>query len=741
MKRKVLSFALSVVTLGMLAAPALGAPAEPVLAEAPAPGAAVAEAPPDQNAGERLTAVTELVKKALNLDTSEYAEFYGELNESALAPTWSLMWEGEGVSLRVEATEDGKVLSYHSGGSTAYSSTSNPYAPKFPEGDREKARRAASNFVNRLLSDGETVTMEDQGGDRLGMTSYRFSGDILLNGVPAGMSCSVTVRCKDNTVTSFNRYDLSGSVIGEIPSVQAAVPAGDAGQTLRGTFKLKLEYQLPEDSKRAVLRYRSDEDDEYYVDAQSGELVNLTELREAVDEDGGTYFNTADAPAADMAAMKEESAGGMSAAEQAGAAKLEGVLSREDLDGKARAIKALGLDKYVLSTVNYQVSREEDGKVVAILRYGRQVRGASWRRTVNLDAKTGALESVWSSAWQPDEPEKLTVDASAAKKTAESFLKAQCQGPFGKSELYDSTETLDSKRDLQFSYTYAQKVNGYFFPENTITVDVDATDGSIAAYSKNFDESVTFESPNGILTMDQALDAWLAAYDVKLQYIQVPVAVDYSQPEYMPFEALGIKYLNQLVLGYRTEREDYLAGIDAKTGEPVAPSWMSEDGKLRYSDIEGHWAQAKLEELARYGVGYSGGEYRPNDELTQLDFLVLLLSADGWRFEPSDKIDQIYDAAYSRGLLKKEDRDEKARLTRMDTVRLLLDATGYGPVAQIPGIYQISFDDAQDIPPVDCGYAALAQGLGIVTNRLFQPSEIPTRAQAAVMLYNLLARP
>ena len=75
--------------------------------------------------------------------------------------------------------------------------------------------------------------------------------------------------------------------------------------------------------------------------------------------------------------------------------------------------------------------------------------------------------------------------------------------------------------------------------------------------------------------------------------------------------------------------------------------------------------------------------------------------------------------------------------------RLMLDAMGYGPVAQLQGIFRTDFTDDSSIP-ADCyGYVALAQGLGMVsgnTSGAFAAAEQTTRAQAAVMLYRLMAR-
>lgn len=722
MKRKLLTFVLTLSMLTGIAAPA-------VLAE---------------GADQRLSAVTAKVKTALGLDTTAYPEFYGELDESVLAPTWNLEWSGPDGSISASAAEDGKVLRYYNSADQEEIYTGRSDAPSFPSGNQDSARIAAETFVKKLLSSDETVSFQDRGRGQLGTTAYRFNGEILVNGLSAGLTCNVSVRCKDNKVISFDRDSLEGNVMGGIPSASAKVGKDAAGQSLRSSLKLRLEYELEDrDGKRAVLRYLPESTDEYYVDAESGKLVNLTEIYRDVDEDGGAVFDTAaQAPAAEAEGAGVSKSGGLTSAEQAGAAKLEGVLERDELDKKAREIKALGLDAYQLSTANYTVSREEDGKVLAILRYGRQVDGSSWRRTVTLDAKTGELEEVSSSSWLPENFTGTRQASDTAKKTAENFLSSQCPELFAVTGLYHSSDAAENSWQVSHSFQYAQKVNGYFFPGNSLYVGVDSTDGSISSYEKDYDGSVTFDSAEGILTEAQALDTWLGTYEAKLQYVLVPVAVDYSKPEFEPLASLGVRYMHTLALGYKLARENDFTGIDAKTGEPVIPYWSSDDGTLRYDDIAGHWAEAEVNGLARYGVGYQGGHFEPNKQLTQADLIALILSCDGWRYDPEEDgaLDQLYEWAYSRGVIKRGERKENQIMNRGSAVQMLLDRWGFGTTAKLTGIYRTSYTDDAAIPAAGYGYAALAQGLGLVTGSAYEPQKEMTRAQAAVMLYRLLDR-
>ena len=704
-------------------------------------------------ADERLSAVTATVKTTLDLNTDDYTAFYGDLEDDPLSPTWRLEWSGDGCSLSVGATEEGKILSYYRSATTSETAY-NQFAPTFPAGNRESARQAALAFLDRVLVDGETAALNENQSTtvRLGATRYRFNGEILINGLSAGLSFSIAVSCEDNEVLSFYRDDLGGKIMGGVPSPAAGVSAQQAAAVLRGTLAMRLEYVLSEDdAAHAVLRYLPESGDDYYVDAATGELVNLSELyRQAAEgefkelgADGGAY-NTS-ATASDAAAPEAS----LSAAEQEGVDKLEGVLDREALDAEVRALSALGLDGYTLATVSYSVGHQADENgvtpVTASLRYGRQVGSASWRRTATVDARTGELISLSSSAYLPEDGPERTVDAEAAQRAAVDFLSSVAPDQFGRTDLYSSSDAMESERSVSHSFTYAQKENGYFYAGNAFSVGVDATDGSISSYRKSFDDTVTFDSADGIISMDAAIDAWLGTYETALQYIPVPAAIDFSKPEYEPLAGMGLSYLYRLELGYALERDDYLSGIDAKTGEPVVPGWVNVDDSITYDDLDGHWAEKQIGALAQYGVGFTGGSFQPGKALTQLDLIALLLSAEGYLYQPEEEgaADYLYERAYSMGMLARGERDDDALLTRAQTVKLILDAAGYGPVARLEGIFRTGFADDAGIPAEYYGYAALAQGLGLVggaPGSQFRPNAQATRAEAAVMLYNFMSR-
>lgn len=352
----------------------------------------------------RLAQVTLAVKGTLDISDA-YTEFYGEPQETALGTRWNLSWSSDDEQLQITATDAGKIVSLNrwekGDAQPVYSVIPGRNTPAFPAMTMAQAKTCAQTFLDKVLADNEKVEFEDNESESLSATSYTFRGNVKLNGLDTPMTASVRVRLSDGEITRFDRADVS-DYAGEPAAATTATTADKARQQLKSTLDLRLEYVLDWDGKdasekKAVLRYLPNSTDEFYVDAATGELVNLTELREKLRQDSVANRDMAVnkfTSSGAMDAVTPEAAPTLTPTELEGVAKLEDVLDKDALDKAIRTWKELGLDKYTLGSANYSVDRETS-EVTAQVSYAKNTDEGVCRRSVTVDAKTGALISMY----------------------------------------------------------------------------------------------------------------------------------------------------------------------------------------------------------------------------------------------------------------------------------------------------------------------------------------------------------
>lgn len=750
MKKRIMAAALGAIMAFSAAAPALAAESSAEIGIMPISAVIDESVGTTEANSEALTRVTLAVKGALGIGDS-YTEFSGSSDKTGALNYWSLNWSSEDGNISVRANDAGKVLSYsyYDSNSDVAVEWSRRLSASIPKNTREDALEAAKAFVAPLLDENESVEWQVSDGVReIGVSSYFVAGTLFINGVKSPISINVSVRASDLTVTRFNRGDSYTLLLPEVPSADATADIDKAAEQLRGAYTLELQYVL--EDGQPVLRYVLVNSKELLVDAKTGELIDVAALRDLVREGGfgtdtGVYEESA---VADKSTMN--SAASLSTVEQQAIAKLEGVKSVDELETAARAIKALGLDgKFSLASSNYsQVSyvdpdaREEDEEdmteVYASLRFVRERKDDEGKvirtsKTVRLDAKTGEFESVSGYSNEP-----VTLDAKVLAANAEAFAKEHA-------EHFDSYVLADS--ELNTYLTYYRHENGVPFKQDSITVCVDGSDGSIVSFSYNYTDDLTFPDTDGIVDMDAAIDAYFGAYTVELGYAELPTAVtpEDIRPLFKEFAEAGYGYIYELRLVYGAELTDgWLRGVDAKTGEAVIEKSEPRVG-ITYDDLNTSYAAAIASELGEYGIGYRGGKLNPTASLSQLDMLCLLLAADGYEVpdEPTEEdINYFYTRAEWLGVTF-EEKDPTAVVSRMEFVRTLIGMTTYSSAAKLEGIWAPGFADDTAIASSDIGYLAIAKALGIVkgdTDGSFHPTAAISRQDALIVLYNYMTK-
>ena len=169
---------------------------------------------------------------------------------------------------------------------------------------------------------------------------------------------------------------------------------------------------------------------------------------------------------------------------------------------------------------------------------------------------------------------------------------------------------------------------------------------------------------------------------------------------------------------------------------------------LEYTDISNHYAKSQIETLAENGIGLEGPELKPDEKIKQKDFMLLLSQVvnAGYPFRgmsvlSTDKeTEDLYDILIREGIIKKDEINPEAPLTREDSVKFIIRALKYDKVADLSDIFNCSFKDKDEIDPALIGYVVIAKGLKIVNGSgdYFRPKDELKRADALIIIYNYL---
>ena len=713
--KKILSLMLGLILLVSIGITGAAAPVTPVT--------------PDNALDERLKAITLSVKDTLGIGNA-FTSFDGVLNEYDTVSLWELRWSSDKENINVTANESGKIVRYDyygSGiGTSAYGNI-----PRFPKISVDEAKSVSAAFLDKVL-DKNIESVELQGNSTLdysGSAVFYLNGSVKLNGVEAPISVSIRVNSATKKVTNFYRSD-SGLDYSGASKPSAATDRAAASDVLKNKLNMKLIYALPGDgTQTARLQYMPKPDGSYVVDAVTGQLLDLSKLDWSDSRPGLDSKDEAAASAAPENA-------GLTTVEQAAVDKLEGVLSQRALENIIRSYAELGLTSdYILRYLNYYTFEDENEQtqVTASMELSYAPKDDTPQyRYITMDARTGKLLSLSSNRFYIDRNDGELVSykysASQTEATARAFADKILPEELKQTALSsDNTAPQDGTYTFLFNRTH----DTISFPENYINVSVDANTGYVVSFYSNwYTYAVTFVSSAGAISADTAADKYSAAVGTTLRYVNVPKAT----------------HASGLLLAY-TAGDTAVWGVDAISGELLKAEEKT-DGALQYNDVDGIPYASVITRLASYGIGFPGDTFKPNAQLTQEDALVLIVSVTGRKampltMSPDSNDDELYDIAYSMGILTPEDKDPAKLVTRAEFVKYLVNGLGYKDVAMLPGIFRAGFKDDKAVPAGLVGYVAIARGIGIIAgdqNGNFMPNNISTRVMAAIMLSNCLSR-
>jgi hypothetical protein len=156
---------------------------------------------------------------------------------------------------------------------------------------------------------------------------------------------------------------------------------------------------------------------------------------------------------------------------------------------------------------------------------------------------------------------------------------------------------------------------------------------------------------------------------------------------------------------------------------------------VEYTDIRGIAAEKAINEFKRHGVTLStaDGKFNPGGFITEREFTTL-----------ADRVCRSYEVYPLYGRQNNDQNGQSLpdkNLTRAAAARILVQALGLAPAAELKGIYKTPFADVSDARS-DIGSIALAYALGAFKadgEGRFRPDSDMTRADAMQTLYDYVS--
>ncbi len=698
-----------------------------------------------------LSSVTLKVKRTLGI-SDKFSNFDSSINDYTVYRNWTLKWSNPDTNITVTADMNGKIYSYNKySNNTSYVYKNNSsFSPIFTKDAFNNSKKIAIDFLNKVLDKNESVSFYnfDNKLETNLPDTYYFSGVIKINDLDSPFNFSISVNSSSLEVTSFNRRGFDVSYVDYIPDSSPKINAEYAKSKLCETCSFKAEYALDynSSSKIAKLYYLPSINQNYYVDAITGELINKSSLYsdEPINENDTVLLTDARGNSKNLLNETIE----LSEMELSNIEKLRDVLDKEEIDSVMKSKQELGLLKYSLSKISYSTIKDSDD-IYCNLTYCSSDDLDSLGLTnkvkdnliiykyIKANAKNGDIISISTS--YPYYNKEDSKKSFSKKKYHNDFLKKYEKSCFSKSKLYQkSSLSINTNRE---SFIYAQKRNGYFFPANNLSITINKYTGFVDSFYKTWDDSIKFEDNKYIITLEDAKELFFDSCDFVLSYINIPSKITENVDLY---KKIGYNYLNKLNLSYTLKNPDNIYRIHAKTGELIGNSTYNKN-QFIYKDIANCPEKEKILILAEHGIGFEHNRFNANKQLTQLDVLVFFVNALGYSFDVSslnlNEYNSLYSIAYNNNFIKPSEKNPSKIISREELLKIMLSASEYSSVANLKNIFKCDFADSNNINPDLLGFVCVAKSLGIITgdsNNNFRPNDVATRLDACRVLYNFM---
>ena len=654
--------------------------------------------------------------------SNDYDNFVSRVNSYDNQVNYYLSWsdsEEKLPNLNINVDSDGNIISYDK-----YYNKTTETESKLPKISKDEALKSALNFIemvdSKVFKEIELKESSHPRSTRDRYYSFRFIRNI--KNIPYNSNTvNISIDMQTGEVSSlYINWDRDI----EFPDANNIISLDEAREAYKEKIGLKLVYK----QNNRVRIMDNEQENRYFlaystlgevrgIDAFTGESINLSyysifDQNRNKEEDG--VSGAGEAPIITPEEREEID-------------KLKDLKSIEEAEKEARDI--LDLDnEYELKRTNLYSSWENIDEFFYSLSFVKVIDEREYYTEISLNAKTLDLKSFYKYT-DVDAKAKPAINKAQALELAKDYITQINPDKVDEVEFLGMYRMEDNQQ--YYGFNFIRKIDGIYVESDGISIGIDAVNKEVNSYNINWYNG-KLPAKENIIHIDKAYDVLFSEIGFDLIYNDI-----YN------YETTNIDNNREIRLVYSVN-QDKPTIVDAFTGDILnyAGNVYKDSSIPTYTDIDNSYAKNKINTLAEYGIGFSGGNFNPKELIKQKDFLLLLWqSMNPYKALSETDIDEIYQNLIRQNIVKEDEENRERAVNKEEAVKFVIRAMNYEKLAEIPNIYRDIFTDGEDLDPNLKGHMTLAYGLRIINGdgtKLIRPKYELKREDASSIIYNYM---
>jgi len=666
--------------------------------------------------------IVPMVREKLGLEGEAY-RFSLSYYVNPEGKIYSLSWESDKNDyITASVDEDGTILHAYLRSSSVPSST----LPRFPVFSDEEYIALAHKQLVLLAPDIVDQLVDPRVERYIGSTQITVVYTQCIDDKPLiNSETRVSLDGITGGAVYYSRGEVYNKALQDTSSSAKTIGVQAAKQAFRDAIGLRLVYHAEyrwnsytgqRENITLHLRYTWNDRMTNYIHAETGELYTPPDY----------YSYAARATAKEEMAndASYSSAGGMydslTPKEIERLQSLEGVMSPEAAEAALRKHTQLDLPEDI-ALVGSRYYRDFNDKTE---RMTLNFSSDTYAANVDINAKTGEVYSFNAWDYKRERSDEMYLTPDELNTIARSFIDANSPGRFDNMEVYTSPYSVVSN-----SVQYVRVENGIPFLDDQVHISVNPVNKKITSFWQQWSLDLVFPEPKGIVSLDEAYERFFALQEPTLSYVRI-MRFDDPDATYgnYPWDVQQVYTVNWLGLS-----------LDAISNTLMQYDAVYRDnaGEVAFDDLLNHPDAEKIIAVARYINDTSSTLYRPDDIMTQGEFIRLFsrLGANPLG-DYSMSEDDVFIYLNTMGLMREEDWTPEKELTLLEASKCMVRILNYDSIARM----SLRVLNPHNLPATDATYLALASGMQAFDLSTCTPSALLTRAEATVLVYNILAR-